>query len=312
MPAVSIPPAPADAPLTPAPEGALRAAFAAPLSGPAIEAAAGRGATLSVAAVVETGSTNADLLARARRRAPAMPWLLATVAQTAGRGRLGRRWHATPGSALLFSVALPLASDRGLPGAVTLAAGVALAEALPVADLRLKWPNDLMLDGAKLGGVLAELAVDAAGARTLVIGVGVNLWLDAAARGSIGQPAAALSARVPLAQLASQRESLIGRCAAAVIDAADDCLQRGFVPFQPRFMQRFAHLGARVELSEHGARVLQGRALGVDGEGRLLVDAGGRVTAFRSGEVSLRVPRPAGRATEGGPVGRRAASEGGR
>jgi len=275
-----------------APSAALRAALAAPLRPAAIAAAAGFDDT-QVETVLETGSTNGDLLARARAQAPTAPRLRATLHQTAGRGRLGRRWHASPGSALLFSLALPLAPRR-TPTAATLVAGVLLAETLgsaagaPDLDLRLKWPNDLLLDARKLGGVLAELAVDRAGGHTLVIGIGINLWLDAAARGSIEQPVAALAERVPLQALAARRERLIGRCAAAVAAAVADCVQRGFVPYQARFMQRFDGLGRPVQVIEHGARVADGRALGVDGDGRLLLDSGGRVLAFASGEVSVR------------------------
>ncbi len=300
-----------------APSAALRAAFAAALRPAAIVAglqaqAASADRTLpavdldalDVETVLATGSTNADLLARARMRSPGRMQLRAAVSQTAGRGRLGRRWHAEPGAALLYSLALPL-GQRLAPSAITLVAGVALADCLAARglDVRLKWPNDLLLGaapGRKLGGVLAELALDAEGERTLVLGVGINLWLDAAARGSIGQPAAALAERIPLDNLAGQREDWLGATACAVLQAASDCLVRGFVPYQPRFMRRFAALGAAVEVIEHGARVAEGRALGVDGEGRLLVDRGGRVTAFSSGEVSLRTRPADATATAGG------------
>lgn len=289
------------------PGPALRAALAAPLRPTALAVAArGRIAASAIEAVLETGSTNADLLAQARAHAPAGPRLRACLSQTAGRGRMGRRWHAAPGSALLFSLAVPLGRSTP-PAAATLVAAVVLADVLDAAfgrtpsasqsaaasaaaalDLQLKWPNDLLLDGRKLGGVLAELAVDRAGERTLVLGVGLNLWLDAAARGSIGQPAAALAECVPLATLPARREELIGAAAAALIEAMHDCAGRGFVPFQPRFMQRFALLGDEVDLIEQGARTAGGRVLGVDGEGRLLLERDGRVVAVASGEVSVR------------------------
>jgi BirA family biotin operon repressor/biotin-[acetyl-CoA-carboxylase] ligase len=285
------------------PGPALRATLTAPLRPAALAVAArGRITASDIEAVLETGSTNADLLAQARAHAPAGPRLRACLSQTAGRGRMGRRWHAAPGSALLFSLALPL-GNAPPPPAATLVAAVVLADLLDAAfgrtqpapqdagatlDLQLKWPNDLLLDGRKLGGVLAELAVDRAGARTLVLGVGLNLWLDAAARGSIGQPAAALAERVPLATLPARREELIGAAAAALVEAMHDCAGRGFVPYQPRFMQRFAMLGDEVDLVEQGARTAGGRVLGVDGEGRLLLEREGRVVAVASGEVSVR------------------------
>lgn len=289
------------------PGPALRAAFASPLQPTAIREAmrasmraVGADAAapaidldaIDIETVLSTGSTNADLLARARTCAPTRMQLRAAVSQTAGRGRLGRRWHAAPGAALLYSLALPL-GQKLAPSAITLVTGVALADCLAARglDVRLKWPNDLLLGAGrphKLGGVLAELALDGDGQRTLVLGVGINLWLDASARGSIGQPAGALADEIALTELADQREDWLGATALAALQAARDCLLRGFVPYQPRFMRRFAALGAAVEVIEHGARVAEGRALGVDGEGRLLVDRGGRVTAFASGEVSVR------------------------
>lgn len=268
---------------------ALRAAMTAPLRAAAIAAAAPSLAADAVETVLHTGSTNADLLALARACAPRSPRLRAALVQSAGRGRMGRRWHAEPGAALLFSLALPLAGAP--PPAATLVAGVALAEVLASElglEAMLKWPNDVLLDGRKLAGVLAEVASDRDGRRTLVLGVGVNLWLDAAARASIGQPAAALVERVPLAQLLARREALIGAIATALLAALRDCEQRGFVPFQARFMRRFALVGQAVDLIEQGARADGGRALGVDGAGRLLLERGGRVVAVASGEVSLR------------------------
>jgi len=292
-------PVPASAAPAGVPAGA--AAFLAPLQ-PALLAAAFAQPGAEVQAVQATGSTNNDLLQRAREAAPVAPWLRCALEQTAGRGRLGRRWFAAPGSAFLFSVALPLVQATP-PVGVTLAVGLALAERLqlqieglgvaPGADaLQLKWPNDLLLSTpagrAKLGGVLAELAVDRRGRRSLVVGVGINLWLDPAARGSIGQAAAALADLLPLAQLAPVRERWIGELSAAVIGAVRAVEAQGFMPRQADYMRRFADLNRTVELSERGVPVAQGRALGVDGDGLLLVEVAGRIRSFASGEVTLR------------------------
>lgn len=289
MPAPAIP----DVPLT----AAQRTAFAAPLRAEAIAGGAdGVVAVDAVSSVIETGSTQADLLSRARDSQPAGCLLRVATVQRAGRGRHGRRWHAAPGACLQFSLACPLTA-ASVPPAVTLAAGVALAEALAdvAPDVRLKWPNDLLLGGRKLGGVIAELATDRDARRTLVIGAGINLWLDAAARDAIGQPAACLAERVVPDRLLALRETLLGRAAAALARATDDCAVRGFVPWQARFMQRFALVGQPVQIVDQGARVADGRALGVDGNGRLLLDTGERTLAFASGDVSL---RPAAAMTE--------------
>ncbi len=108
-----------------------------------------------------TGSTNDEAAAWARAGAPAGAVVVAD-AQTRGRGRLGRRWHSPSGASLYFSVVLrpPLPPHRVPP--LTLAAGVAVAEALTALDItpQLKWPNDVLLDGKKVAGILTEMSSD--------------------------------------------------------------------------------------------------------------------------------------------------------
>ena len=245
--------------------------------------------SFTVETVLETGSTSADLLQRARRSQPASPILRAALLQSAGRGRLGRRWHASAGAALLFSLAIPMKTAAARIAAATLVCGIGTAEALRAAGVpvALKWPNDLLLDGRKLGGVLCELALDGQGRRTLVVGVGVNLRLDPATRDSIGQPAAALDEVLPDA--ASRREILVGRLATSIVDVLRRFEEDGFVPLQPRFMALFAHRDASVDLFEIGVRVASGRALAVDGEGRLLLETEEGLRICSGGEMTLRV-----------------------
>src|SRR6185312_6038226 len=135
--------------------------------------------------VAETGSTNADLLVRIGGLDG--PLLLIAERQTAGRGRAGRTWHASPEASLTFSLAWKFSRQtRDLAG-LPLAVGVALAEALAAFgwDAALKWPNDVLLDGRKLAGILIETANrrDGEGAWA-VIGIGINLAMpeDLAAR----------------------------------------------------------------------------------------------------------------------------------
>jgi len=147
-----------------------------------------------IEAVEVTDSTNSDLLARARVQAPQRPWLLAAGWQRAGRGRHGRAWSTPPGDAALLSVAVALRQQAAL-APLTLACGVGVAESLQAAgvDVRLKWPNDVLLAGRKLAGILAELALDPRGVRTVVLGIGLNLVLPPDSLARIAQPAAALA-----------------------------------------------------------------------------------------------------------------------
>jgi BirA family biotin operon repressor/biotin-[acetyl-CoA-carboxylase] ligase len=137
-----------------------------------------------VRVVEETGSTNADLLARARSGADE-GLVLVAEAQTSGRGRMGRRWISPPRRALTFSVLLRPAVPAGLLGWTPLLAGVAVASALQQTagvDARLKWPNDVLVDGAKIAGILAERWGNA-----VVIGTGINVLQQ---RGELPVPTA--------------------------------------------------------------------------------------------------------------------------
>ena len=137
-----------------------------------------------VRVVEETGSTNADLLAEAQAGAREGLVLVAEE-QTAGRGRMGRRWISPPRRALTFSVLLRPAVPAGLLSWVPLLAGVAVASALEYTagvDARLKWPNDVLVDGAKIAGILAERWGSA-----VVVGTGINVLQQ---RGELPVPTA--------------------------------------------------------------------------------------------------------------------------
>ncbi len=137
-----------------------------------------------------TASTNATAMEMAANGSP--EWTLVAAAhQTEGRGRHGRRWVDVPGRALMFSVVIRPEWEAGRLGLVSLAAGAAMAEAVAAAsgaDVRCKWPNDLMVGESKVGGILGEAEILEDVVRHVVIGIGVNLDLpgDVAGAGAIG------------------------------------------------------------------------------------------------------------------------------
>ena len=244
-----------------------------------------------VEAVTVTGSTNEDLVAQARLRQPSSPLLRAASFQTSGRGRRQRVWRAAPNDALLFSVSIPVGVRPGWLPAITLACGVALADRLATHSVavQLKWPNDVRINGCKLAGILTELATDRSAAHTLVIGIGMNLHLDAAARSAIGQPAIALD-QVLGKSARESREQWIGELGGAIVEASSRFMQDGFGPFQARFNQLLESRGEVVDVSqgEGPEPAVSGRLIEVDRLGHLVIEAAGRRHSVSVGDVSVR------------------------
>jgi BirA family biotin operon repressor/biotin-[acetyl-CoA-carboxylase] ligase len=244
--------------------------------------AAGPARAVAIEIVAETGSTNADLLARASAGALSGPVLLAAGSQTAGRGRAGRPWQSAPGASLTFSLAWKF--DCALPQLVglPLAAGVAIAEALHACgvEARLKWPNDVLLDGRKLAGILIETAAAGDGIWA-IIGIGINLALPRELAERIGSPASGLpSSPAP--------DDLLAALLNTLAQALTDFAAGGLAPFAGRWNALHAWTGEPVVLLDHGQPRQQGVAVGIDDSGRLLLDtADGRI-AVLSGDVSLR------------------------
>ncbi len=242
------------------------------------------GAGVAVEVVRETGSTNADLLARAATLGANL--LLVAERQTAGRGRAGRSWLSAEGGSLTFSLAwkfnAPLHALAGLP----LAVGVALAEALAALDVtvQLKWPNDLLKDGAKLAGVLIETQGAGPGAIWAVIGVGLNLTLPDELELRIGSPAASAPW---LANM--DRDALMAALLAHLAASLRQFEQAGFAAFSARWNRLHAWQGCPVAVIDRGLTLHEGVAAGVDDGGALLLDgAAGRI-AVTAGDVSLRM-----------------------
>ena len=245
----------------------------------------------AVETVDETASTNGDLMARARVEQFTRPVLRAADFQYEGRGRQGRPWMALPRHALLFSLGMPLAELPASLPSITLACGVALAECLQQrgVQVQLKWPNDLRVNGRKLGGILSELAVDDQARYTLVVGIGINLHLEPSARELIGQPALGLDEVLEPAVVASEREAWIGRLAAAILDTLAVFSREGFAAFRPRFNALMEGRGREVDVVDNGQVTLSGRLGEVDGYGRLLIEVGGGAPrAVSVGDVIFR------------------------
>lgn len=233
-------------------------------------------------------STNTVLAERLRVGAAAPEFCTAEI-QTAGRGRQGRRWISGLGRSLVLSVSwrFPAGSSDALSG-LSLAVGVALAEALAAGGFEavmLKWPNDLVIHGRKLAGILVEASHSGSNAIACVIGVGFNLDLAPADSGRIDQPwtdFATVFGRVPA------RSELAAQAAGAILDACERYRDGGLAPFLDRWHERDALRGRPVRSLSGGAPI-EGIARGIDSDGALLVEGPTGIARCRSGEVRVRV-----------------------
>lgn len=209
--------------------------------------------------------------------------------QTKGRGRRGRTWLTPLGGNLAisagFAVGRPLADLGGLSLVVGLALIDALGE-LGCGSVALKWPNDLMWDNAKLGGILIELKTVAADQLTTeaIVGVGINVSLPEHVRDAIDQKVIDLAAA---AATPIHRNALAAQVIESLIDYVGEFEQRGFAPMREQY-NRCHWLHDKPCEVRIGAEVVTGRVAGVTDIGELeLATAGGR-QIFRGGEVSLR------------------------
>ena len=208
--------------------------------------------------------------------------LLAAEEQTAGRGRRGRRWHAAPGSAVTFSLSrLVHRPPRELPG-LALVAGVGAARALRALGATLaalKWPNDLVIHDAKLGGILVETRSQ--GPATLaVIGIGINCRRDAPLERRLRRPVAWLEEYIEV-----QRNRVIARVAQGVLEALASFEAGGLEPLRAAWESLDAHAGERLRLRLADGRVVSGVARGLDGDGALRLQTAKGLRSVRSAQV---------------------------
>lgn len=242
----------------------------------------------ALAVLGEVDSTMDEAARRARAGAPDGTVVIADH-QTAGRGRLGRQWLAPPGTALLLTVLLrpTLAPDRlhELPMAMALGALQAVRSALPAGapTAALKWPNDLLVGGEKLGGILAESQMTAGGSDWLAIGLGLNVHQTARQL-----PPEATSLR--LLGTPFRRDAL----AAMVLEAFGDLHDqvRSGRSLLALWTANLATIGSRVRAACADGPI-EGVAVDVHADGALVVldDCGAR-HVLRAGDVTLRPGRP--------------------
>ena len=239
----------------------------------------------NVDVLAECESTNTLLLSQAEAGAAAGSVVVARH-QTAGRGRRGRSWLSEAGDSLTFSLLWRFPNRESLSG-LSLAIGVAIArslESLGIRGIALKWPNDVLMNGRKLAGVLIEV-VPGSRSEAVVIGVGVNLRLPRAMPEEIRQTATALSdARItpPTAN------TLLATLLVEIHEILERFAQHGFAGLRNDWLMRHAFVGQAVHLLSDFSAPIEGRCQGVDSDGALLLDTSAGLQRIISGEVSLR------------------------
>jgi len=260
------------------------------LSRTALEAAltdAARGLISGIEIHPNLASTNSHLLTRARQ-GHASGLLCLAERQAAGRGRRGRPWVSPFAANLYLSLLWRFRLTPAVLSGLSLAAGVAVAQALEaegVPAVQLKWPNDVLWQHRKLGGLLLEIGQEPDGGCCVVAGVGLNIAMPAAT--AIDQPWIDLHGIVGPDGIARNR--LAGRLASALATLFATFGQQGFAALRAEWERFDCMMGQRVHIKQPSG-VVAGTARGVDEAGALLLETSdGGLQRFWAGEVSLRL-----------------------
>lgn len=213
--------------------------------------------------------------------------LVAAEYQGEGRGRRGRQWVSPYAANLYLSLGYrPKGGSAALQG-LSLAVGLAVQQALSslgVSGVQLKWPNDLLLEKRKLGGVLIELAGDLSGECSVVIGVGLNVKMPSSAHTSIDQQWADLSNHLSEALNRSRLLIEIVRNLTQLLNEFDS---KGFAEYAEQWQAVHAFQDQPVKLLMGHAEV-EGVCRGVDARGEVLVEVGNSMNSYSAGEIRLR------------------------
>jgi BirA family biotin operon repressor/biotin-[acetyl-CoA-carboxylase] ligase len=243
---------------------------------------------LSALEILETvGSTNAEAMQRAEQGAAA--GLVCTAEQqTAGRGRRGRQWVSPFASNLYLSLMWEFHQGAAALEGLSLAVGVAVARALGacgIGPVQLKWPNDVLFAGSKLGGILLEMTGDAAGACQVVVGVGLNVCMPQASAAAIDQ--AWTDIETITGGTHPGRNALLAAMLNELLPLVAGFESQGFARWRQDWQALDAFSGARVVLNTGGAQVA-GVARGVDERGALQLETTTGVQSVYGGEISMR------------------------
>ena len=247
---------------------------------------------VAIEVLPETDSTNNRLLALPPP-APGSARACLAEYQNVGRGRRGRRWWCPPGAGICLSLAWQF--DRPPPdlSALSVVAGLAVRESLlsiGLEEVMLKWPNDLVAEGRKLGGLLVELRAEGNGPCHVVIGIGVNHRLPVSLESKIRQEGGLVP--IDLVSICRagppDRNEVAGRLIGGLMERLNRFAVEGARALVADWRSADALNGRLITVDAAGRR-LSGRAAGIDRDGALRVELDGRVERITAGDVSVRL-----------------------
>ncbi len=254
--------------------------------------------------VAETKSTNDDLLERWHSGQLIDPVARLAHRQTAGKGRAGRAWLSNPDDSICFSIAYPFKRSPSQLAGLSLLVGLAVIESISKAfnlnkplllqsGLRLKWPNDLLLNNAKLGGILIEGGqAKPTDLSWMIVGIGLNLRNASSIEKNLGQTnikVSALEDLLPQGSTLPDAEYLWLSLLDSLVQHFQDFDLRGFNPYQQEWGTWDAYANQAVCFSGAGKEPIYGVAKGIGIDGALLLEQNEKVIPIYAGDVSLRM-----------------------
>lgn len=239
--------------------------------------------------VLTSTDSTSDQVARHWKKHPGVACVFIAEHQTAGRGRKGRPWISPLGANLYFSIGVELPLGLSALGGLSLAIGISLVNALNSVSnqpIKIKWPNDLLVEGKKLAGILIEASGDSNDSSFLNIGVGINWNMQQQQGEPIDQSWVNLK---PLISSTLSRNDILLLLLSHIEDALKDYRAQGFSAFEKLWpeVSYFYEQPVTISFNEQ-LDGISGTEVGVESTGALKLRVGNNIKVFHSGEVSLR------------------------